>query len=118
MCRAIKVSSTSTISYYLNKLEGSGQIKKSPNKNRALEIVGDDEPDNKKVVSTLLKGVIKGEFSLKALIGLISAVSKGNKLEKHYKNYPSSPEGYQKWKQKAEKLWKKAGSMADCIKDA
>ena len=46
MCRAIKVSSTSTISYYLNKLEGSGQIKKSPNKNRALEIVGDDEPDN------------------------------------------------------------------------
>lgn len=44
MCRAIKVSSTSTISYYLNKLEGSGQIKKSPNKNRALEIVGDESP--------------------------------------------------------------------------
>ena len=42
MCRAVKVSSTSTISYYLTKLENSGQIKKSPNKNRALEIVGDD----------------------------------------------------------------------------
>lgn len=41
MCRAIKVSSTSTISYYLNKLETSGLIKKSPNKNRALEIVGE-----------------------------------------------------------------------------
>jgi repressor LexA len=41
MCRAIKVSSTSTISYYLNKLEMSGLIKKSPNKNRALEIVGE-----------------------------------------------------------------------------
>lgn len=40
MCRAIKVSSTSTISYYLNKLESNGSIKKSPNKNRALEIVG------------------------------------------------------------------------------
>lgn len=41
MCRAIKVSSTSTISYYLNKLENNGQIKKNPNKNRALEIVGE-----------------------------------------------------------------------------
>lgn len=79
---------------------------------------GDDEKENTKVVSTLLKGVFKGEFSLKALISLISAVSKGNKLEKHYKNYPSSPEGYFKWVKKAEKLWKKAGSMADCIKDA
>lgn len=39
MCRAVKVSSTSTISYYLNKLEANGLIKKSPNKNRALEIV-------------------------------------------------------------------------------
>lgn len=41
MCRAIKVSSTSTISYYLSKLETDGLIKKSPNKNRALEIVGE-----------------------------------------------------------------------------
>ena len=79
---------------------------------------GDDEKENTKVVSTLLKGVFKGEFSFKALCSLISAVNKGSKLEKHYKNYPSSPNGYLKWKQKAEKLWKKAGSMADCIKDA
>ncbi len=41
MCRAIKVSSTSTISYYLNKLENDGLIRKSPNKNRALEVVGE-----------------------------------------------------------------------------
>ena len=43
MCKAIKVSSTSTIFYYLNKLENSNKIKKNPNKNRALEIV-DNEP--------------------------------------------------------------------------
>ena len=79
---------------------------------------GDDEQENTKVVSTLLKGVLKGEFNFKSLLGLINAVSKGSKLEKHYKNYPSSPEGYIKWVKKAEKLWKKAGSMADCIKDA
>lgn len=79
---------------------------------------GDDEQENTKVVSTLLKGVLKGEFKFKSLLGLINAISKGSKLEKHYKNYPSSPEGYIKWVKKAEKLWKKAGSMADCIKDA
>lgn len=39
MCKAIKVSSTSTIFYYLNKLENSNKIKKNPNKNRALEVV-------------------------------------------------------------------------------
>lgn len=44
MCKAIKVSSTSTIFYYLNKLEKSGKIKKSPNKNRALEIIDNESP--------------------------------------------------------------------------
>lgn len=43
MCKAIKVSSTSTIFYYLNKLENSNKIKKNPNKNRALEIVDNDQ---------------------------------------------------------------------------
>ncbi len=39
MCKALNLSSTSTISYYLNKLQKDGLIKKEPNKNRALEIV-------------------------------------------------------------------------------
>ena len=71
-----------------------------------------------KLCQHCLKEYFKGEFKSKSLIGLISAVSKGSKLEKHYKNYPNSPEGYIKWVKKAEMLWNKAGSMADCIKDA
>ena len=43
MCRAIKVNSTSTIAYHLSKLEDSGSIKKNPNKNRALEIVNNND---------------------------------------------------------------------------
>lgn len=39
MCHAVKVSSTSTIAYYMQKLEQDGYIKKNPNKNRAIEIV-------------------------------------------------------------------------------
>lgn len=50
MCKAIKVSSTSTIFYYLNKLESSNKIKKNPNKNRALEIV-DNVVANIKTIS-------------------------------------------------------------------
>ena len=50
MCNAIDVSSTSTISYYLDKLEQNKLIKKSPNKNRALEVVdiGNNNKDIKK----------------------------------------------------------------------
>lgn len=50
MCKALKVSSTSTIFYYLNKLENSNKIKKNPNKNRALEII----EDNTTHISTIL----------------------------------------------------------------
>ncbi len=39
MCEAIKVSSTSTIAYYLTKLENNGLIRKTQNKNRAIEIL-------------------------------------------------------------------------------
>ena len=37
--KAIGLSSTSTIAYYLNKLEQDGKIKRSGNKNRAIEII-------------------------------------------------------------------------------
>ena len=42
MCRAVKVNSTSTIAYHLAKLEDNGFIKKNPNKNRALEVCGNN----------------------------------------------------------------------------
>ena len=38
MCKALNISSTSTVSYYLDMLENEGIIKKNANKNRALEI--------------------------------------------------------------------------------
>ena len=40
MCRAINVNSTSTVAYYIDKLVEDGILKRNPNKNRALEIVG------------------------------------------------------------------------------
>jgi len=53
MCKAIRVSSTSTIFYYLNKLEIANKIKKNPNKNRALEIVDNEKSLNIANLSTI-----------------------------------------------------------------
>ena len=100
-----------------------GAVDMSPEDNdymfkNAIVFKSDDEtgPDN--LLTALLKGVLKGEFSLYAFKALATAVIKGTKLEKHYKNYPKTPDGYAKWAKKALKLWEKAGSMADTIKDA
>ena len=54
MCRAVKVSSTSTICYYLNKLESNGLIKKSPNKNRALEVIEKESTTPNKYPSNII----------------------------------------------------------------
>lgn len=48
MCRAIKVTSTSTISYHLDKLEAAGEIRRNPNKNRAIEVLSNDKVVNMK----------------------------------------------------------------------
>jgi repressor LexA len=40
MASYLEVKSTSTVAYYLNKLEKEGKIKKNPSKNRALEVLG------------------------------------------------------------------------------
>ncbi len=84
---------------------------------KSIVFKSDDEEENKKVVSTLLKGVIKKEFSFKALVKLIEGLMLSNKMEKLYKNYPNNPIDYLKWKKKADKLWKKVGTMADTIKE-
>ena len=78
----------------------------------------DDEPEVENLLLALVKGVLKGEFSLRALISLVSATLKGEALKKHYLSYPATPEGYPAWEKKALKLWKKAGTMADTVKDA
>lgn len=78
----------------------------------------DDEPEVENLLGALIKGVLSGEFTLKALISLASSTMKGEALKKHYQEYPATPEGYAAWKKKALKLWKKAGSMADTVKDA
>ena len=85
---------------------------------KGIVFKSDDEPEVENLLGELVKGVLSGQFSLKALISLASSTMKGEALKKHYQAYPATPEGYPAWEQKALKLWKKAGSMADTVKDA
>ena len=78
----------------------------------------DDEPEVDNLLGALVKGVLSGEFTLKALVNLASSTIKGEMLKKHYMAYPNTPEGYPAWEKKAKTLWKMAGSMADTVKDA
>lgn len=45
----LDVKSTSTIAYYLDKLEGLGQIRRDPNKNRTIEIIPDRSSTKNKI---------------------------------------------------------------------
>lgn len=85
---------------------------------KGIVFKSDDEPEVENLPAALAKGVLAGEFSLKALVSLISSTLKGEALRKHYLAYPATPEGYPAWEKKAQKLWEKAGSMADTVKDA
>lgn len=78
----------------------------------------DDEPEVDNLPAALIKGVLTRQFSMKALISLVSSTLKGEALKKHYMAYPATPDGYAAWERKAQKLWKRAGSMADTVKDA
>ena len=85
---------------------------------KGIVFKSDDEPEVENLLGALIKGVLAGEFSMKALISLASSTLKGEALKKHYLAYPATPEGYPAWEKKALKLWKQAGSMADTVKDA
>ena len=85
---------------------------------KGIVFKSDDEPEVDNLLGALVKGVLAGEFSIKALISLASSTWKGEALRKHYLAYPPSPEQFPAWEKKALKLWKKAGSMADTVKDA
>ena len=74
MCRAVKVTSTSTISYYLTKLEQNGLIKKSPNKNRALEVVSkNNDSFHRSNLVNIYDFLPKNDFVKIPILGKITA---------------------------------------------
>lgn len=71
--------------------------------------------DTATLIAKVTKGLIFGKIKLKTVGALIKSVLSAGALQKHYRNYPESERGFAEWAQKSDKLWKKAGNMADNI---
>ena len=67
------------------------------------------------LVGKMIIGTLTGNISLASLRNMIRGVLCGGALKAHYKKYPASPVGFDKWRAKADKLWEKAGNMADVV---
>ncbi len=67
--------------------------------------------DSLHLVFGILGGILCGKLSVKTIHGFAQGLKLGGKLKKHYLHFPSTPQGYEKWKNKADKLWNKVGKM-------
>ena len=93
MCTAVNVSSTSTIAYYLSKLENNGQIKKNKNKNRALEIIGHNETKDVTFRNDI-EPLYLGENANMTTIPMLGTITAGQPIlavENHEEYYMVSP---------------------------
>jgi flavin-dependent dehydrogenase len=77
----------------------------------------DDDENGEKgggsLIPKLAAAFFSGGLSPAALGNLLTASSIGEKIYRHYLAYPQSPAGLGPWAAKADRLWAKAGGMAD-----
>ena len=96
-------------------LEHEGSLYK-----KGIVFKSDDEPEVDNLLGALMKGVLTGQFSFKALISLASSTLKGEALKKHYMAYPSTPDAYPAWEKKSPEALKKSrlngGYSQRCLK--
>ncbi|TXT63037.1 MAG: hypothetical protein BAJALOKI3v1_450036 [Promethearchaeota archaeon] len=60
-----------------------------------------------KFIFKILGGLVIRKLSLRNIKKLLKANSLANTIKEHYENFPKSPEGFDAWINKAERLWKK-----------
>jgi hypothetical protein len=77
-------------------------------------IIFEDDADVGKgnLVLKLLKGLLTGGLSFRAIKNLAGAAGLGGKMNKHYLAFPQNSVGFEAWKAQADKLWVQAGNMA------
>jgi electron-transferring-flavoprotein dehydrogenase len=71
--------------------------------------------DTLQLVGRILVGVLTGNISIKTIRQLLHGIMLAGKLKSHYKKFPKTIAGYDKWKAKADLLWKETGTMADVV---
>jgi electron-transferring-flavoprotein dehydrogenase len=63
-----------------------------------------------KVFSTILMGLVTGNYSLASFKALLKSVTVSGKIRTHYENYPEDPAALGDWVEQADHLWQKAGA--------
>lgn len=80
-----------------------------------LDITGKDVAD---IITGISAGIATGKIKPSTVGAIVKGLMGMLEVTKLYEAYPSTPDGYFDWKEKADALWEKIGSMADrCDKD-
>lgn len=64
-----------------------------------------------KTVGGIAGGLVKKKISAATLGGVISGAKLGISLKSHYLKFPQTPDGFDKWVKKSDKLWQKVGKV-------
>ena len=83
MAAHLGVKSTSTVAYYLDKLEKAGKLKKNPSKNRALELI----EDKKVGVVDKIKQSVNALVNPIPMLGVVTAGQPILAVEEHEEVY-------------------------------
>ncbi|MDR2090747.1 MAG: FAD-dependent monooxygenase [Clostridiales bacterium] len=65
------------------------------------------------LIGKVIGGVVTKNISMHSVKCLLRGILYAAKLKTHYRNFPKTPLGFEKWKAKADALWKATGSMAE-----
>ena len=67
ICKALSLSSPATVQVHLNTLEDKGYIKKGSSKNRAIELLVDNEYEEKEIIDVPLLGKVTAGSPIEAI---------------------------------------------------
>lgn len=85
------------------------------NQGEDLELNGKDIAD---IITGISAGIATGQIKPSTVATIAKGLLQSGEITKLYGEYPSTPADYFAWKEKADALWEKIGSMADkCDKD-
>ena len=71
-----------------------------------------------KMIYFILRGFATKDLKPREIGAILSGGWNGLRLSQHYGKYPETPDGFERWKAKADRLWTKAGKISDWRQNA
>lgn len=65
------------------------------------------------IVTGISSGIVTGKIKPATIAKIVKGILQSGEVTKLYGEYPATADGYFAWKEKADALWEKIGSMAD-----